>query len=53
MLYNIADPDKAYDKCHQLLNPLKSNETSYFYQMDQSIFVFRVVEVCYSFLFKF
>ena len=33
MPYNIAEPDKAYDKCHQLLNPFKSNETSHFYQM--------------------
>ena len=53
MPYNIAEPDKAYDKCHQLHNPFKSNETSHFYQMDQSIFVFRVVGCCFSFLFKF
>ena len=26
MLYNIAEPDKAYDKCHHLLNPFKLNE---------------------------
>ena len=24
MLYNIAEPDKAYDKCHHLHNPFKS-----------------------------
>ena len=36
MLYNIAEPDKAYDKCHHLLNPFKSNETLHFYQMNQS-----------------
>ena len=48
MLYNIAEPDKAYDKCHHLLNPFTSNETSHFYQMYQSIFVFRVVGYCYS-----
>ena len=24
MLYNIAEPDKAYNKCHHLLNPFKS-----------------------------
>ena len=53
MPYNIAEPDKAYDKCHHILNPFKSNETSHFYQMDQSIFVFRVVGYCFSFLFKF
>ena len=47
MLYNIAEPDKAYDKCHHLLNLFKSNETSHFCQMDQPIFVF------FSFLFKF
>ena len=28
---------------HHLLKPFKSKEISYFYQMDQSIFVFRVV----------
>ena len=27
MLHNIAEPDKAYDKCHHLLNPFNSNET--------------------------
>ena len=42
MLYNIAELDKAYDKCHCPLNPFKSNETSHFYKMDQSIFIFRV-----------
>ena len=47
MLYNIAEPNKAYDKCHHLLNPSKSNETSHFYQMDQSIFVYSVVECCF------
>ena len=52
MLYNIAEPDKAYDECHHILNPFKSNETSHFYQMNQSIFVFRVVGCCYSFLSK-
>ena len=31
MSYNIAEPDKAYDNCHHLLNTLKSNETSHFY----------------------
>ena len=46
MVFNIAEPDKAYDKCHNLLNPFKSNVTSHFYQMDQSIFR------CFSFLFK-
>ena len=53
MLYNIAEPDKAYDKCHHLLNPFKSNEISHFYQMDQSIFVFRVFGCCFSFLLNF
>ena len=43
MPYNIAERDKAYDKCHHLLNPFKSNEISCFNQMDQSIFVFRVI----------
>ena len=43
MLHNIADPDKAYDKCHHLLKPFKSNERSNFYQRDESIFVLRVV----------
>ena len=38
MLFNIAEPDKAYDKCHHLLNPFKSYETSHFYHIDQSIF---------------
>ena len=38
MLYNIAETEKAYDKCHHLLCPSKSNETSHFYQMDQSFF---------------
>ena len=47
MLYNIVEPDKPYDKCHHLLNPFKSNETSHFYQTDQSIFVFRVVGCCF------
>ena len=47
MLYNIGEPDNAHDKCHHLLNPFKSNETSHFYQMDQFIFVFRIV-VFYS-----
>ena len=37
MPYNIAERDKAYDKCHHLLNPFKSNEISCFNQMDQSI----------------
>ena len=37
MFYNIAESDKVYDKCHHLLNPFKSKETSHFYQMDQSI----------------
>ena len=53
MPYNIAEPDKAYAKCHHLLNPFMSNETSHFYQMDQSILVFMVVGCCFSFLFKF
>ena len=53
MLYNIAEPDNAYDKWHHLLNHFKSKETSHFYQMDQSIFVFRVVGCCFSFLFNF
>ena len=52
MIYNIAEPDKAYDKCHHLLNPFKSNETSHFYQMDQSICVFRVVECIFSLLIQ-
>ena len=43
MLYYTAEPDTAYDKCHHLLNPFKSNETSHFYQTDQSIFVFKVI----------
>ena len=42
MLYYIAEADKAYDECHHLLNPFMSNESN-FYQMYQSIFVFRVV----------
>ena len=29
MLYNIGEPDKAYDICHHLLNPFKPNETSH------------------------
>ena len=53
MPYNIAEPDKAYDKCHHILNPFKLNETSHFYQMDQSIFVSMVVGYCFSFLFTF
>ena len=53
MLYNIAEPDKAYDKCYHLLNPFKPNETSHFYQMDPSIFILRVDGCCFSFLFKF
>ena len=53
MLYNIAEPDKAYDKCHHLLNHFKSNETSHFYQMYQSIFVFRFFGCCFSLLFNF
>ena len=48
-LYHCA-PYKAYDKCHHILNPFKSNETSHFYQ---SIFVFRVVGCCFLILFKF
>ena len=48
MLYNIAEPDKVYDKCHHLLNPFTSNETSHFYHMYQCIFVFRVAGYCYS-----
>ena len=47
MLYNIAEPDKAYDKCHHLLNPFKSNETSHFYQIDQSIFVLGLLGVVF------
>ena len=45
MPYNIAETDKAYmyDKYYHILNLFKSNETSYFYQMNQSIFVFVVV----------
>ena len=38
MLYNIAELDTAYDKCHHLLNPFMSNGTSHFYQTDQSFF---------------
>ena len=53
MLFNIAEPDKGYDKCHNLLNPFKSNATSHFYQIDQSIFVFMVNGCCFSLLFKF
>ena len=53
MLYNIAEPDKAYDKCHHLLNSFKSNEISHFYQMNQSILVCKVVGCCFSFSFKF
>ena len=45
LLLNIAELDKAYDKCHHL--PFKSNETSHFYQMDQFIFVFSVVRCCF------
>ena len=30
MLYNIAEPEKAYDKCHHLRNPFMSNKTSHF-----------------------
>ena len=52
MPYNIAEPDKAYDKCHHILNPFKSNETSNFYQMDQSIFVSIVVGYCFFILFQ-
>ena len=52
MLYNIAEPDKAYDKCHHLLNLFKSNETSHFCQMDQSIFVFRVFGCCFCILIQ-
>ena len=48
MFFNIAEQDKAHDKCHHLLKPFTSNETSYFYQMYQSIFVFRVVGYCCS-----
>ena len=46
-LYNVAEPDKAYDKRHHLLNPFKSKETSHLHQMDQSIFVFRVGGCCF------
>ena len=53
MPYNIAEPDKAYDKCHHILNSFKLNETSHFYQMDQSIFVSMVVGNCFPFLFTF
>ena len=52
MLYNITEPDKAYAKCHHLLYPIKSNETSHFYQMNQSIFVFRVVGCCFFILIQ-
>ena len=45
MHHKIAEPDKAYDKCHYLHNPFKSNEFSHFYQMDKSVFVFRVFGV--------
>ena len=50
MPYNIAETDKAYmyDKCHHILNHFKSNETSNFYQMDQSIFAFVVVGYCFQ-----
>ena len=34
MPYNIAEPDKEYDKRHYLLNHFKLSETSHFYQMD-------------------
>ena len=36
MLYNIAESDNVYDKCHHLLNPFKSNETSHDYKMNLS-----------------
>ena len=36
MPYNIAETDTAYDKCHHLLKPFKSNGTSHLYQMDHS-----------------
>ena len=49
-LYNIAEPDKAYDEYLYLLNPLKSNETSHIYKMDQSNFR---LHVCFSFLSRF
>ena len=52
MLYNIAEPDKAHYKSHHLLSTFKSNETSHFYQMDQSNFVFRVVGVLFSILIE-
>ena len=45
MLYNIAEPDKAYDKRHHLLNPFTSNETSHFNRMYQSIFVFGLLGI--------
>ena len=52
MVYNIEKPDKALDQCHHLLNPFKSNETSHFYQMDQTIFIFRVVGVLFFILIQ-
>ena len=30
MLYKIAETEKAYDKCHNLLNPFTLNETFHF-----------------------
>ena len=38
--------------CSDTINPFKPNGFSNYYQVDQSIFVLKVVEWYYSFLFK-
>ena len=52
MLHIIAQHDKAYDKCHHLLDPFKSNGTVYFYQMNQSIFVLGLFGVVFHSCFQ-
>ena len=53
MLDNITEPDIAYDKCHHLLNPFKSNETSHFISNGPVNFSLQGCWVFFSFLFKF
>ena len=33
MPYNKAEPDKAYDKCHQLFNPLSRMKLPFFIKL--------------------
>ena len=52
LFYSLIFIKSAAPKC-LFINPFKPYGTSYYYQLDKSISVFRVVGWYFSFLFKF